>query len=250
MPDMPGTEILLIVAGAIAGGFINGLAGFGTALFALGFFLSVLPAAQAVALVLLVAIATGLQGLWVVRDALFDNPRRLFRFLIPALVGIPIGVQSLAYVDVPTLKVVVAGFLIIYGGFFSLRRTLPRFDRPTPFVDMGIGFLGGILGGLASLSGALPTMWCSMRSWTKAETRGVLQPFNLCVLAISAALLALRGAYTSQTLLFALIAIPVAILSAQVGIIAYKHVPDTLFRRLLIGLCFISGILLLMRELA
>ena len=41
MMDIP--DYLFILAGAAAGGFINGLAGFGTALFALGFFLSVLP---------------------------------------------------------------------------------------------------------------------------------------------------------------------------------------------------------------
>ncbi|WP_299843569.1 sulfite exporter TauE/SafE family protein [uncultured Roseovarius sp.] len=248
LPEMPSSEILLILSGAIAGGFINGLAGFGTALFALGFFLGVLPPAQAVALVLLLAIATGLQGLWVVRGAMFDNPKRLMRFLLPALVGIPIGVQSLAYVDVPTLKIVVAGFLIIYGGFFTFRRNLPRIDRPTPLVDGVVGFLGGVLGGLASLSGALPTMWCSMRSWPKSETRGVLQPFNLCVLGVSACLLAIRGEYTAQTLYFALIAVPVAIVSAQVGIIAYQRVPDALFQRLLIALCFVSGIVLMIRE--
>ena len=246
---MAGNDLILIVAGSVAGGFINGLAGFGTALFALGFFLTVLPPAQAVGLVLLLAIATGIQGLWVVRHAMFDNPRRLFRFLVPALVGIPLGVQSLRYVDVPTLKLVVAGFLIVYGGFFTLRRNLPRFERPTPYVDATVGFLGGVLGGLASLSGALPTMWCSMRSWPKAETRGVLQPFNLCVLAVSAVLLAIRGEYSPQTLYFALIAIPVAIVSAQVGIITYKLIPDALFQRLLIALCFVSGILLLIREI-
>ncbi len=37
-------EILFfLVAGAAAGGFLNGLAGFGTAVFALGFFLPIMP---------------------------------------------------------------------------------------------------------------------------------------------------------------------------------------------------------------
>ncbi|MFA3920646.1 sulfite exporter TauE/SafE family protein [Ruegeria hyattellae] len=242
-------NMAIIAAGAAAGGFINGLAGFGTSLFALGFFLSLLPPVQAVALVLLLSVLTGLQGLWVVRQAIFDNPRRLMRFLGPAIIGIPLGVQGLRYVDVSTLKLVIAGFLLIYGGYFSMRRSLPSFDRPTPIVDAAVGFLGGILGGLASLSGALPTMWCSMRSWPKAETRAVLQPFNVCVLTLSAGLLALRGAYTPETLRFAMIAIPVALASAQIGIAIFKRVPDVTFQRLLIGLCFVSGIILLIREL-
>ena len=36
---MGGEVILLIIAGAFAGGFANGLAGFGTGLFALGWWL-------------------------------------------------------------------------------------------------------------------------------------------------------------------------------------------------------------------
>lgn len=243
------SDAAFIVAGAAAGGFINGLAGFGTALFALGFFLTVLPPTQAVALVLVLSVVTGLQGVWVVRSALRDNPKRLMRFLLPALLGIPFGVLSLRYVDVSLLKLLIAGFLLIYGGFFVARSTLPQLDRPTPMIDMMVGWLGGFLGGLAALSGALPTMWCAMRAWPKAETRAVLQPYNVCVLGLSAVLLAFRGAFTEETLWFALIAIPTALVFAQMGITVFKRMPDAAFQRLLIGLCFVSGVILMAREM-
>ena len=243
------SDAVLILVGAAAGGFINGLAGFGTALFALGFFLTVLPPTQAVALVLVVSVVTGLQGVWVVRAAILDNPKRLIRFLLPALVGIPLGLASLQLVDVAALRLVIATFLLIYGGFFLARRSLPKLERPTPIIDMAVGFLGGVLGGLASLSGALPTMWCAMRSWPKAETRAVLQPYNVSVLGLSAGLLALHGAYSSETLGFAVVAIPTALIFAQVGITIFKRIPDAAFQRLLISLCFVSGLILLAREL-
>lgn len=241
-------DYVFIIAGAAAGGFINGLAGFGTSLFALGFFLSVLPPTQAVALVLLLSVLTGIQGVWVVRNAIMDNPRRLMRFLLPALVGIPLGVQCLRYVDVQALKLVIAGFLLFYGGFFMARQNLPKIHRATHGIDATVGFLGGFLGGLASLSGALPTMWCSMRPWPKAETRAVLQPFNVVVLGLSAVLLAWRGAYTAETLWFSVIAFPTALAFAQIGIAVFKRVPDATFRRLLIILCFVSGLILMARE--
>lgn len=240
----------LIVAGAAAGGLINGLAGFGTALFALGFFLAVLPPVEAVAMVVVLSAVTGLQGVWLVRRSIGDNPRRLARFLLPALPGIPIGVLALTLIDARTLKLVISGFLILYGGYFSLRRALPRFERPTPLIDMTVGFLGGLLGGAASLSGALPTMWCSMRPWPKAETRAVLQPYNVAVLGITAGLLALRGAYSAEVLLALALALPAALISAQVGISLFKRLPDDAFRRLLIAMCFVSGAVLLARELA
>ncbi len=64
----------LFLLGAAAGGFINGLAGFGTALFALGFWLQVMPPVQAVAIVLVISVATGLQGLWQVRHTIEQSP--------------------------------------------------------------------------------------------------------------------------------------------------------------------------------
>lgn len=242
-------EIVLVLAGGAAGGFINGLAGFGTALFALGFFLNVMPPPQAVAVVVVLSVLSGLQGLWVVRGAIWDQPRRLMRFLLPGLLGIPLGVMALSVIDAGTLKLVIAGFLLLYGGFFGLRRSLPRFERPTPLADSGVGFLGGILGGAAALSGALPTMWCSMRPWTKDATRAVLQPFTVAVLAITAGMLWLQGAYTSQTLIYLAVTIPVTLLAAQIGIAVFRRLPDDLFRRLLIGMCFLSGFILMMREL-
>ncbi|MDB6176226.1 sulfite exporter TauE/SafE family protein [Paracoccus sp. Z330] len=239
----------LFIAGAAAGGFINGLAGFGTALFALGFWLQFMPPQQAVAIIVVLSTVTGLQGLWIVRQAIFDNPRRLARFLLPAVPGIPMGIMILSSIDPASLKMFVACLLLVYGGYFSLKRNLPKFERPTPVTDVIVGFLGGVLGGAASLSGALPTMWCSMRPWPKAETRAVLQPFNVAVLGLTCVMLFFRGLYDTETLGFLAIALPVSLMSAQLGIAAFRRLADDSFRRLLIGLTFVSGASLLAREL-
>ncbi|MBQ0752400.1 MAG: sulfite exporter TauE/SafE family protein [Roseovarius sp.] len=246
---MNSDTVLYVITGAAAGGFINGLAGFGTALFALGFFLTVIPPLQAVAMLVVLSVVTGLQGVWVVRDAIGENPRRLARFLLPGLIGIPLGVLILSVIDAGTLKAVVAAMLLLYGGYFTLRARLPRFERSTPFWDMLVGFLGGVLGGAASLSGALPMMWCALRPWPKQETRAVLQPFNVVVLAVTTILLALKGAYTRETLIYLAIAIPAALLAAQLGITVFKRLSDTAFRRLLILMTLVSGVVLLLREM-
>ena len=85
-------DIMFVVLGAAAGGFINGLAGTGTALFAMGFYLVVLEPASAVAIISLMSVLTGLQGLWVVRTEIGNVRPRLLRFLLPGLIGVPIGV--------------------------------------------------------------------------------------------------------------------------------------------------------------
>ncbi|MEP6065310.1 MAG: sulfite exporter TauE/SafE family protein, partial [Paracoccaceae bacterium] len=160
--------ILFLVLGAFAGGFINGLAGTGTALFALGFYLVVLQPPTAVAIVALMSILAGLQGLWVVRHAIAANPKRLLRFLLPGLAGVPIGLILLDVIDARSLRIAIALMLIVYGGYFTFRSALPAFSRNTPWIDALIGGVGGILGGAASVSGAIPAMWLSLRPWPKA----------------------------------------------------------------------------------
>lgn len=88
-----------------------------------------------------------------------------------------------------------------------------------------------------------------MRTWTKMETRAVLQPYNVAVLFLTAIMLAWNGAYNSQTLSYLVIALPCTIFFAQLGIIVFKKLSDTQFRRMLIGLTFIAGIILIVREL-
>ncbi|WP_420393868.1 sulfite exporter TauE/SafE family protein [Acuticoccus sp.] len=235
-----------LVAGAAAGGLINGLAGFGTSLFALGWWLQVMPPVQAVAIALAVSAATGLQGVAVVRRSI--EWRRLALFLVPALFGIPIGATLLKDLDPTPLKIAIGAFLLIYGAFFTVRRNLPKLTRPYPAVDATLGFVSGILGAVAGLSGALPTMWLAMRDWTKGRTRGVLQPFNVIVLGISAVLLAVAGAYDRGTLILLAVALAVSMLAAQCGIALFQRLSDTAFRRLIIALMFASGATILVRE--
>ena len=246
---MTAYSIVFILLGACAGGLINGLAGSGTALFALGFLLVTLDPVSAVAVVTLMSVVTGFMGLWEVRTALKVNRARLLRFILPGLLGVPAGIALLVYVDADTLKLVIAALLIVYGGFFSFRANLPRFERRTPVLDSGVGLAGGVLGGMAGLSGALPVIWCSMRPWPKAETRAVLQPFNVAILSATTAMLWWRGAYDSTTLTAFLIALPVSLVSAQIGLFAFRRVSDNLFRRLLIGLSLLLGVGLLIDAL-
>ena len=238
--------VCFIAIGAVFAGFVNGLAGFGTALFSLVWWLQVLGPIDAVALALAISVITGIQGVWIVRQAI--EPRRLALFLLPAFVGIPFGLNLLDRLSAEPLKLLIGCFLLAYGLYFSLSRKLPTITRPTPILDGLIGFLGGLLGALASLSGALPTIWLSLRPWPKAKTRALLQSFNMTILTLSTILLAIKGVYNASVLLALAIATPVALAGAQVGIMVFKRINDADFRRLLIFLMLVSGVVLLGRS--
>ncbi|MEP4197046.1 MAG: sulfite exporter TauE/SafE family protein [Aliishimia sp.] len=238
-----------LVLGALAGGFINGLSGTGTALFALGFYLIVLEPIKAVAVIAFMSVLAGLQGLWVVRAEIKSQPLRLLRFLIPGLIGVPIGLSLLERIDEGTLRITVASFLIIYGCYFGFRSSLPAFSRRTPVIDSVVGLVGGVLGGASSVSGAIPAMWLSIRPWTKAETRAVLQPFNVAVLSTTVCLLYSKGAYDQTAFAALFITIPVGLFAAQIGINVFKRLTDSTFRRLLIFLTLLMGVGIMISEM-
>lgn len=231
-----------LLLGALAGGFINGLSGTGTALFALGFYLVVLDPIRAVAVVAFMSVLAGLQGLWIVRAEILAQPRRLLRFLLPGLLGVPIGLSLLDVIDAGSLRIAIAILLIIYGAYFGFRSALPAFSRRTPWIDASVGLTGGVLGGAASVSGAIPAMWLSIRPWTKSETRAVLQPYNVAILGTTVCLLFFKGAYDQTSLSALLITIPTGLIAAQIGIMVFGKLSDTGFRRLLIILTLLMGL--------
>ena len=137
---MPIDTIIIIIIGATFGGLVNGLAGFGTGLFALGWWLQVLPPTLAVALVVILSFVSGVQGAFAVRQAL--NWLRLRRFLIPAIAGLPFGFAMLDDLNTGMLKLLVGSLLALFGGFFILRPRFVRWQRNHMLADISVAFWG------------------------------------------------------------------------------------------------------------
>jgi uncharacterized membrane protein YfcA len=244
------TFLVFLALGAAAGGFINGLTGTGTALFSLGFYLMILPPMTAVAMVSLLSVLAGIQGLWIVRSDIKANKSKLLRFLIPGLLGVPLGILLLDSINAQTLRIGIGLLLIVYGGYFSFRTALPSITKATPKIDSCVGLIGGVLGGLASVSGALPVIWLSMRPWTKGQIRAVLQTFNMFVLSATTTLLFFKGAFDATAIKALVIVIPIGLIASQLGIFVFKRLSDNLFRRVLIGLSLLMGAGILLHALS
>lgn len=233
--------------GALAGGFVTGLAGFGTGLTALVFWLFALPPSVAATLVVVVSTASQLQSLPTVwRTVKFD---RLAPFALPGLASVPIGTMLLARVDVEAFKLAVGILLVAYTAVSVVRPT-----RPTTwggrFADGVVGAAGGVLGGLAGLSGPLPTMWVNMRGWPKTEKRCVIQGFNLSILIVALVSHLMAGFFTRQLFLAAAIALPVAAAGTWLGIRCYGRIDDRQFTGVLLVVLGASGLSLVWSSLS
>lgn len=175
--------------------------------------------------------------------------KRLPRFLIPALIGLPPGTYILTWVSAGELKVLLAVLMIFYSLYFTVKHSLPKDMKPHPVFNGLEGFAGGLLGGAASLSGVLPMMWCAMQPWTKMETSAVLRPCNIVVLGIVLIVFAVSGYYTAEPLTIAVCALPVTLIASRAGIAVFRRISYTAFRYLLIWMMLASGVLLIVREL-
>lgn len=240
--------IVYVVLGAAAGGFVNGLAGFGTALMSLGIWLQAMPADQAVPIVAAMSVISGVQSLWFTRGGLSKGFHRLPRFLLPALIAMPLGTYILLWVDASIIKITIACLMLLYGAFLVAKHSLPQMKKDHPAADALVGFASGLLGGAASLSGVLPTMWAALQPWNKQETSAILRPFNVTILGLACAVFLWRGYFTLHTLGMMAIAIPATLIATQIGVALYKRISDSTFRRLLLWLMIGGGLSLIAKE--
>jgi uncharacterized membrane protein YfcA len=232
--------LAVLFLGALAGGFVSGLAGFGTALLALGVWLYVVPPAVAVPLVLICSVAAQISTLpsfW----RSFDF-RLVWPFLIGGLAGVPLGTLMIATADPQVFKLAVGVLLLVFPAalYFNRKPMAVRFGGR--IADGGIGFAGGILGGLAGLSGPLPILWATVRGWGKDERRGIFQTFNFTVLSASLGLQAGSGFLTREVLWLALVVLPATLSGAWLGARAYRVLSDRNFSDVVLGLLFLSGV--------
>src|SRR5271155_3540628 len=109
---MSPVAIAVVSFGAFAGGFVSGLAGFGTALIAIGIWLYVLPPSIAATLVIICSVASQswtMPSVWRAIDF-----KLIWPFLIGGLIGAPLGTLLVAHVDPGAFKLGVGALLMVF----------------------------------------------------------------------------------------------------------------------------------------
>src|SRR5712671_2445762 len=152
---MSSLAVVLLVLGARSASSVTGLCGFGPALMALGIWLYVLPPSTAVPLALICSIVAQtltLPSFW----RSFDF-KLVWPFLIGGLAGVPLGTMLVAHADPRVFKLSVGVLLLVFPAALYFNRKPMALSFGIRVADAAIGFAGGILGGLAGLSGPLPT---------------------------------------------------------------------------------------------
>jgi uncharacterized protein len=171
--------------------------------------------------------------------------RRLLPFLLGGAACVPAGVWLLSRVSYGAFAIGLGAFLTVYGAVM-LWRPQGRTWAGSWWIDVCVGALGGITGGLAAFPGAFVTIWCSVRGWDKSVQRGVTQPFILAMQLIT------LGTMHAQHLSVHIDSVRIegmlaALFAAFVGMRVFRSLSNRQFAWVLNSLLMVSGALMILR---
>ena len=235
-------EILFIIGGAFLAAFVASAAGFGDGIMAASVWLHVMLPVDAVSLILAIGVLIHGVNIYKLYDQL--DYRRLKPFLISGIIGVPFGVLMLQHASPVAFKFCIGIILICYSLFMMFApKTVIKVGGVG--ADAVAGGAGGIACGFAGLTGIFPAIWCGLRDWPKEQQRGVFQPFLVTLDILALGVLAMRDMVTVETGINFLWCVPGVAVGVWVGLKVYKHINDQMFKKILLVLILMSGVMLL-----
>jgi uncharacterized membrane protein YfcA len=239
-------EIVHLLAGGMLGGFVSGLTGFGTALTAMPVWVQVMSPPFAANLAAAAGVVGQLPTLRLIWPSL--EPRRVGPFIAAGLAGVPVGTWLLPLLEPRLFKLGLGVVLVAYCAFqlFAARLVASFSSDRRPLGDVLIGFGGGILSGIAGLSGPLPIAWSTFKPWTRDQKRALFQSFNTVILSATVCSSAVAGLLPAGFWLTLLLIVPVTFLGVWLGARLYRRLDDRRFDRLVVMLLLMTGVSLVL----
>ncbi|MDP3562532.1 MAG: sulfite exporter TauE/SafE family protein [Legionellaceae bacterium] len=220
----------IIALGAIVAGFVQGLSGFAFGMVAMSFWAWKINPELVVAMAVFGALTGQILVAATVRRKF--HLKVLFPFLIGGLVGVPIGVVVLPYLDINRFKSLLGFILVIWCPLMLITNRLPRIKMGGRVADSTVGGLGGIMSGLGGVAGVIPTLWCILRGFDKDTQRAVIQNFNLAMLLVTMITYISTGIVTSKMIpIFTIIAFSMLI-PVYIGNRLYNRISEPLLEKL------------------
>ena len=220
-------------------GIVSGLTGFGLALISTPILLFVYEPRTAVVLTVIVSIFINAAVVW---DSWQEARRRLaLALFLPALFGIVVGAIILGVINPVYIRLGV-GAIVLFSAFLLVR------DIRLPGADTGWGTLvagsaSGALSTSTGLAGPPIVLLLASRGLPKHEFRGTTALYFLPISIAGLVVLAVRGLVEAPEVPLGLVLIPVAIVGKAIGTALLKHVSESAFRAVTLGLVILTGAL-------
>jgi len=232
----------LLSAAVFLGAFVSGLAGFAFSAVAGAILLHTRLPMEAVPLMMACSVGVQASNLWALRKDI--QWKQSLVLVLGGLLGVPIAVWLLQTTDAQTFREVFGLAVALYAGYMLFRPSLTGLRLMSHRRNALIGFGGGLVGGLTAMPGALPTIWCDMHGVPKNQQRGLVQPFIAAMQIFALALLLAHHDLSSKLFFDLLLSVPALVAGSVLGIVAFRFVSEQIFRRIVLIVLMMSGLLL------
>lgn len=234
---------MIVILGAIVAGFAQGISGFAFGLIALSIWAWVLDPHTAAMLSICGALTGQLIAAFTVRRGFYL--KQLLPFVIGGLLGIPIGTWLLPMINLNLFKALLGALLVIWCPIMLLSSRIPQVPNASPAADGFFGMIGGMLSAMGGVAGAIPSLWSTFRGFERHTQRAVIQNFNLSILLVTFLSYLISGGITAEVAPLLAITTPLVIISSLIGARLYKRLSDIHFKRIILSLLSVAGVLLL-----
>ena len=237
-------EILALTIGVFLGAMVSGFSGFAFSAVCGAVLFHVLEPHRAIPLMMACSIASQVLTMVTLRRSVQFHTSPFL--LVGGIAGVTVAVLVVSAIDPRVLRGFFGGFLALYAAYLMLRAPIQLLSMSGSISQTLVGTLGGAVGVLTAMPGAIPTVWCEMRGCSKEEQRACVQPFIIAMQIVALLLLAITPAGIPREVPYYLaIALPALCLGSWLGLIAFHRVKDAMFRKIVLLMLFASGLMLL-----
>ncbi|MVZ64122.1 sulfite exporter TauE/SafE family protein [Sphingobacterium humi] len=235
--------ILAILIISFIASLVRSTLGFGEALIAVPFFLLFLPVEVAVPLAVMLSIFIAL--VVVIQDHKKIHFHSAKWLIIYAILGLPVGILVLTYVNETFVKTGLGLLIIlysIYSLYFKNNKTLQEDNKFWLFV---CGFLSGVFGGAYGVNGPPLVIYGNLRQWSAKHFRATLQAYFLPVSLLSVVGYYAKGLLTTEVNIYFLYSLITTLPAIFIGrYLNHKLKDGTFFKYVYWGLMLISVVLI------
>jgi uncharacterized membrane protein YfcA len=234
--------VIFVALGAAVGGFVQGLSGFAFGLTAMAIWAWSVEPVLAGPLVAFGTLFGQILSIGTVRRGL--DAGLIWPFVAGGVLGVPLGVALLPHLDQRAFELGVGVLLLVWCPAMLLARELPRITGGGRLADGLVGWIGGIMCGIAGLNGPAPTLWTTLRGWGRDRQRAVFQTFSLVTQTLTIAAYLVTGIIQAGSAWLFAVILPAMLIPTLVGARLYRSFTDTVFQRVVLGLLGLSGAIL------
>jgi uncharacterized membrane protein YfcA len=202
----------------------------------------VIPIGIAVPLVVLISIVVA--AVVVIQDhehIHFHSAKWLILF---ALLGLPLGLAILVYLDARIVKIALGGLVVAYSIYALLARRTPHLDHDSRLWLFGCGRISGVLGGAYGLNGPPLVIYGNLRRWDAQQFRATLQAYFLPASLLGAIGFAINGLITAGVLRTFAVSLPAVVPALVLGRTLNRRLSGrSYFKYVYAGLIVVGGLL-------